>query len=124
MTLSTQFRLNYTLKPDLTVDLYAEPFAASGAYSRMGELVAPRSSELRPFDVPGNRDFNAKSFRSNIVLRWEWKPGSTLFVVWQQNRAETDPVGTRASIGDMFNSIAAPGDHVLAVKTTFWISPH
>jgi hypothetical protein len=123
MTYSAQFRLNYTLKPDLTVDLYAEPFAASGAYSRMGELVAPRSSELRPFDVPGNRDFNAKSFRSNIVLRWEWKPGSTLFVVWQQNRAETDPVGTRASICDMFNSITAPGDHVLAVKTTFWISP-
>jgi len=123
MTYSTQFRLNYTLKPDLTVDLYAEPFAASGAYSRMGELVAPRSSELRPFDVPGNRDFNTKSFRSNVVLRWEWKPGSTLFVVWQQNRAETDPVGTRASIGDMFNSIRAPGDHVLAVKTTFWLSP-
>ena len=91
----------------------------TGDRSKMGELVAPRSSELRPFDVPGNRDFNARSFRSNVVLRWEWKPGSTLFVVWQQNRAETDPVGTRASVGDMFNSIRAPGDHVLAVKTTF-----
>jgi hypothetical protein len=122
MTYSTQLRLNYTLKPDLTIDLYAEPFAASGSYSGVGELVAPRTSELRPFVVPGNRDFNARSFRSNAVLRWEWRPGSTLFVVWQQNRAATDPIGTRVSVGDMFNSITAPGDHVIAVKTTFWIS--
>jgi hypothetical protein len=57
-----------------------------------------------------------------VVLRWEWKPGSTLFVVWQQNRAASEPIGTRASLGDMLNSITAPGDHVLAVKTTFWLS--
>ncbi len=121
-TYSAQFRLNYTFKPDLNIDLYAEPFAASGAYGPTGELVAPRRSDLRPFDVPGSRDFNARSFRSNVVLRWEWKPGSTLFVVWQQNRAVTEPIGTRASLGDMLNSITAPGDHVLAVKTTFWLS--
>jgi hypothetical protein len=122
-TYSTQLRVNYTVKPDLTLDVYAEPFAASGAYGPTQELVAARSGELRPFAVPGNRDFNTKSFRSNVVLRWEWKPGSTLFVVWQQNRAATSPIGTRASIGDMFDSITAPGDHVVAVKTTFWISP-
>jgi hypothetical protein len=122
-TYSTQLRVNYTVKPDLTLDVYGEPFAASGAYGPTQELVAARSGELRPFAVPGNRDFNTKSFRSNVVLRWEWKPGSTLFVVWQQNRAATSPIGTRASIGDMFDSITAPGDHVLAVKTTFWISP-
>jgi hypothetical protein len=121
-TYSAQFRVNYTFKPDLNIDVYAEPFAASGAYGPTGELAAPRRSDLRPFDVPGSRDFNARSFRSNVVLRWEWKPGSTLFVVWQQNRAETEPIGTRAGIGDMLNSITAPGDHVLAVKTTFWLS--
>jgi uncharacterized protein DUF5916 len=123
-TLSTQFRLNYTFKPDLNVDVHAEPFAASGAYGPTGELIAAQTNELRPFDVPGTRDFNARFFRSNVVVRWEWKPGSTLFVVWQQNRAATEPVGTRASLGDMLNSIAAPGDHVLAVKTTFWLSVH
>jgi hypothetical protein len=48
----------------------------------------------------------------------------TLFVVWQQNRAATEPIGTRASFGDMLNSITAPSDHVLAVKTTFWLSVH
>jgi hypothetical protein len=121
-TYSTQFRVNYTFKPDMTVDVYAEPFAASGAYGPTQELVAARSSALRPFDVPGIRDFNTTSFRSNVVLRWEWKPGSTLFVVWQQNRAATDLLGSRATLGDMFHSISVPGDHVLAVKTTFWIS--
>jgi len=121
-TYSTQFRVNYTFKPDMTLDVYAEPFAASGSYGPTQELVAPRTSALRPFDVPGNRDFNTKSFRSNVVLRWEWKPGSTLFVVWQQNRAATDLLGSRATLGDMFHSISVPGDHVLAVKTTFWIS--
>jgi hypothetical protein len=43
-------------------------------------------------------------------------------VVWQQNRAATDLLGSRATLGDMFHSISVPGDHVLAVKTTFWIS--
>ena len=82
----------------------------------------PRSAELRPFDLPGTRDFNARSFRSNVVLRWEWKPGSTLYLVWQQNRSEFDTLRTRATLDDMFHSVAAPGDHVLAMKTTFWIS--
>ena len=96
--------------------------SASGAYGPTEELAAPRSSELRPFELPGERDFNARSFRSNVVLRWEWKPGSTLFVVWQQNRSAFDPVATRASLSDMFHSVGAPGDHVLAMKTTFWLS--
>jgi hypothetical protein len=68
-TYSTQLRVNYTVKPDLTLDIYGEPFAASGAYGPTQELVAARSGELRPFAVPGNRDFNTKSFRSNVVLR-------------------------------------------------------
>jgi len=68
-TFSAQFRLNYTFKPDLNVDVYAEPFAASGAYGPTGELIAAQTNQLRPFDVPGTRDFNARSFRSNVVLR-------------------------------------------------------
>ena len=53
-----------------------------------------------------NRDFNTLSFRSNVVLRWEWRTGSTLYVVWQQDRAGTEMLGTprrrrrRVSIGD------------------------
>ena len=109
-TYSTQLRANYTFKPDMTLDLYAEPFAASGRYDNIGELSAARSRLLRLYGTGGttltpladgslrvtdgdaafvlpNRDFNVLSFRSNLVLRWEWRPGSTLYLVWQQDRA-------------------------------------
>ena len=112
-----QTRLNYTFKPDLTVEVYAEPFAASGRFFNYGELATPRTREVRRYGSDGttietlddgvlrvtdgdelfelaNRDFNVLSFRSNVVLRWEWRPGSTLFVVWQQDRSEEQQVGS------------------------------
>ena len=68
-----------------------------------------------------NRDFNARSFRSNVVLRWEWRAGSTLYVVWQQDRADSRILGTRVGIDDAFRSITAPGANIFLVKTSFWI---
>ena len=145
-TYSTQLRANYTFKPDVTLDLYAEPFAASGRYDGIGQLSAARSRFLRLYGTDGttltaqadgslrvtdgdtvfalpNRNFNVLSFRSNLVLRWEWRPGSTLYLVWQQDRA-ADAVGTtRATIGDMFSSLRARGDNYFVVKTSFWFSP-
>ena len=84
----------------MNLDVYAEPFAASGHYYDYGELLAPRSRERLKYGTSGttlvvnedgsqtvtadgstftlpNRDFNSLSFRSNVVLRWEWRPGST-----------------------------------------------
>ena len=69
-----------------------------------------------------NRDFNIRSFRSNVVLRWEWRPGSTLFVVWQQNRDSFESQGSHVGFGDLFESLSAIGDNILAVKTTIWTS--
>lgn len=145
-TLSTQFRVSYTFKPDLTLDVYAEPFAASGRYKAFGETLAPRNRNLRIYgEAPGtsieraadgsyrvvdgeaaftlaNRDFNVRSFRANVVLRWEWRPGSILFLVWQQNRASQVTTGEHVGFGDLFESLSAPGDNILAVKTTLWMS--
>ena len=144
-TLSAQFRFNYTLKPDVTLDVYAEPFAASGRYRGYGELAASHSRDLRLYGTDGttitrladgsysvtdgaatfalsNRDFNVRSFRSNVVLRWEWRPGSTLFVVWQQNRASSVAQGDHVGINDLFGSLSAPGDNIFALKTTIWLS--
>jgi len=143
-TLLAQVRVSYTLKPDLTLDLYAEPFAASGRYLRFGELAAPRSRALRVYGTDGttvtanpdgsrtitdgaqsftldNADFNVRSFRSNLVLRWEWRPGSLLFVVWQQNRSDQVAQGALVGPGDLFDSFRAPGDNVFAVKASFWL---
>lgn len=144
-TWSTQLRVNYVFKPDLTLEIYAEPFAASGRYTGFGELEAARSPWLRAYGAGGialerqedgsfvvtdgadvftisNNDFHVLSFRSNVVLRWEWRPGSTLFVVWQQNREESTDVGDAVGPGDLFGSFSAAGDNILAVKSTFWIS--
>jgi hypothetical protein len=144
-TLSTQFRVSYTFKPDVTLDVYAEPFAASDAYRGIGELAVSRGRDLRMYGTDGttlerlldgsyritdggstftvsNRDFNRRSFRSNIVLRWEWRPGSTFYGVWQQNRASSVARGEHVGVGDLFGSFSAEGDNIVALKTTFWIS--
>jgi hypothetical protein len=145
-TYSTQVRLTYTFKPDLMLDFYGEPFAASGRYDHVGELVAARTRLIRVYGTEGttlaplangsqrvadgttsftlpNRDFNVQSFRSNLVLRWEWRPGSTLYLVWQQDRAWEEAMRERTSIGDMFSSLGRRGDNYFAVKTSFWFSP-
>ena len=145
-TYSTQFRLNYTFKPDLTLDFYSEPFAASGRYDQIGELAVPHTRVRRVYGTEGttvrtladgslvvtdgassftlrNRDFNVQSFRSNLVLRWEWRAGSTLYLVWQQNRAFQETSGARISLADMFGSISQTGDNFFAIKASFWISP-
>ncbi|HEX2080336.1 MAG TPA: DUF5916 domain-containing protein [Longimicrobium sp.] len=143
--LRAQVRLNYALSPDLTLETYAEPFASSGRFYDFGELRAARSRDLRTYGQDGttiaadpatggwrvtdgpaqfvipNRDFDVRSFRSNAVLRWEWRPGSTLFVVWQQNRGRSEAEWSRLGPGDLFGSLTARGDNFLAVKATYWL---
>jgi hypothetical protein len=119
-----QARVNYTFKPDLNLDFYGEPFVASGRYDSVGQLAAARGRELLPIttDLLPLGDFRVRSFRSNLVLRWEWRPGSFFYVVWQQNRAEEEATSERATIGDMFRSLGARGDNFFAVKMSVWLS--
>ncbi len=143
-TVSTEFRLGLTVKPDMNLDIYAEPFAASGRYYNYGELLAPKSRERLLYGTAGtglvvnpdgsqtvtaggssfnlrNRDFNTLSFRSNVVLRWEWRPGSTLYVVWQQDRSGTEVRGDYVGPRDMFRSLSATGTNFFVIKSTFWL---
>ncbi len=144
--LSARFRLNYAVTPNFTVEAYAEPFAASGKYSRFGELPAPRSRVLRGYGEAGsgtaivrnpdssytvtdgaqsfslpNLDFNRLSFRSNLVLRWEWQPGSTAYFIWQNNRQRFSPYGSLVGAGQLFDAISADGDNFLALKVSYWL---
>jgi len=123
-TYSAQVRANYTFKPDLNLDFYGEPFVASGRYDSLGELAAARTRRLLPvgLDQLPSEDFLVRSFRSNLVLRWEWRPGSVFYLVWQQNREAEDATRERASIGDMFRSLGARGDNFFAVKMSLWLS--
>ena len=63
-----------------------------------------------------NIDFNVRSFRSNVVLRWEWTPGSTLFVVWQQDRFRDVLQGALVGPGDLFGSSGEPGTNILTCQ--------
>jgi len=144
---STQLRVNYTFKPDLTLDFYGEPFSASGRYSNIGELVAARTRAIRLYGTDGttlttltdgsrrvtdsgqaftlrNSDFNVQSFRSNLVLRWEWRAGSQIYLVWQQDRESETFAPLRTSAGDMLGSLGQDGDNFFAVKITYWFSPN
>jgi len=146
-TYSTQVRMTYTFKPDVTLDVYAEPFAASGSYSDVGELLAARTRDRRTYGADGttavrqgdgsllvtdgtaaftvrNNDFNVRSFRSNVVLRWEYRPGSTMYVVWQQDRYVSEAVGARIGATDPFRALGEPGSNYFVVKTSFWLPVH
>ena len=68
-----------------------------------------------------NQDFNILSVNSNAVLRWEWRRGSTLYLVWAQGRFSQAPTARHVGFDDLMNSFTAPGDHFLAVKVSYWI---
>jgi hypothetical protein len=143
-TISTRLRANYAFSPNLSLEGYAEPFLASGDYRRFGELEAPRSKWLREYGTDGtsvrvdssgsravvdgnesfsisNRDFHVLSFRSNLVMRWEWTPGSTLFVVWQQNRRSSQAMGDPVRFNELWRTTSAAGDNFLSVKFSYWL---
>lgn len=143
VTVSMKTRLNYAFSPSLTLEGYGEPFVASGRYYDIGELRAARTNTLITYGTEGtsisratdgsyaiaaggtrftlsNRDFNVLSFRSNVVMRWEWKAGSTLFLVWQQNRRAAEALGEPARFFDLRNTTRAGGDNYLAMKLSYW----
>lgn len=140
-TLSLQTRLDYAFTPDLTLEMYAEPFVASGNYYKPGELPEPRSYNLDRYSIDGrtsdgdyvinrngedftvpDNDFLVKSFRSSIVLRYQWRPGSTFFLVWQQNRFAEEDLNRFVEPGDLVNALGETGDNLFAIKFTYWFS--
>jgi len=75
---------------------------------------------LATFTIPDN-DFNVYSFRSNVVLRWEYRPGSMLFLVWQQDRRRSETISDSIGFSDPFRSLAVPGTNAAVVKMSFWL---
>jgi hypothetical protein len=159
-TVALTMRANVAFSPALTLEMYAQPFVSSGDFLALKQLRAARGYE---FDVYGvtvgtavrdsngvyaidpdgagpaagfrvsDRDFSSRSLRGNAVLRWEWHPGSTLFLVWQQSRAfDATATGANARdgrIGRLNPSSEAAElfrikpDNVLQVKVTYWLNP-
>ncbi len=156
-TLSIDTRINITFQPGLTLELYAQPFVSSGDYGAIKELKAPRTFMFTRYGIDAgtlvrrgdgyvdidpdgagpaaaftldDRDFDFRSLRGNAVLRWEWRPGSTLFLVWQQSRAaQLTPLSGAEGVGhfrlgsDAADLFRLRPDNIFIIKATYWLNP-
>ncbi len=115
-------RVDWTLTPKLSFQVYMQPFVASGDYHDYHELVRPRSFDFRPYTgTVDNPDFNFRSVRASAVARWEFRPGSALFVVWNENRADTLGFGDFRFRRDLRGVVNAPSHDVFLVKVSYWL---
>jgi len=114
-------RATYAFTRDLTLQMYLQPFVAVGDYSDIRRLARPRSFEFEPVEVPFDPDFNEKSLRGNVVLRWEYLRGSTLFVVWNTSTIDTTRAGRFAPLRDLESAFGGAGSHVAMVKLSYWL---
>ena len=125
-TVSLTTRLNYTVTPNLSVQLYAQPFVSAGDYGEFKQLADGRSRDYGArygaVDYFGNPDFNYRSFRTTNVVRWEYRPGSTLFVVWQQGREDVDEHGRFDFRDDVSSVFGSPSRNVFLVKWAYWLN--
>jgi hypothetical protein len=150
-TVSLTARLNYTFTPDLSLQLYAQPFISAGRYSQFKEVANPhgrayddRFHTYAPGEIAyvdslgaylvdrntdgaadfgfGRPDFTVTQMRSNVVLRWEYRPGSTIFVVWSSGRDAFAPNGAFDFTRDTRRLFDAPATNVFLVKVNYWLS--
>jgi hypothetical protein len=145
-TLAANLRLNWIFSPRLSFELFAQPLISSGEYGTIKELAEPGTLEFHEYGSDGSTidrttgivdpdgsgpaasfsigqpDFTFASLRGNAVLRWEYAPGSTIFLVWTQDRSYNDAAGEfrpRASFDQLLD---APGRNVVMVKVSYWLS--
>jgi len=147
-TLSANIRLNWTFTPKLSLQLFVQPLISVGKYRNFKEYAEPRTldynyygengstidydSENSEYTVDpdgsgesnfsfGNPDFNFKSFRANLVFRYEVLPGSILYFVWTNDRANYENQGNFDVVNDFTNLWEAETDNVFLLKFTYWI---
>ena len=134
-----------TLTPRLSIELYLQPLVVSGNYDEFKEFARPGAFEFEVYGRdrgtisrtalgayvvdPGNGstfafgdpDFWFRSLLGNAVVRWEYRPGSTLFFVWQQSRVDMEPFGDFQFTRDYRGLLHDAPENVFAIKATFWI---
>jgi hypothetical protein len=130
-TTSKSIRVNYTVTPDLTLELYAQPFVAEGVYTDIRELSATPDADsynarFQPYTPPPSADssFKVTELLSNSVLRWEYSPGSTLFVVWQHGR-QGPPLNSpmrQPWTRDYRELLDLHPDNTFLIKVAYWLS--
>jgi uncharacterized protein DUF5916 len=147
-TVSASIRLNWIFTPRLSLEVYAQPLLSSGRYTGFKELARPRSYAFTGYpdptptadpdrilvdpDGPGgpaasheidDPNFSLASLRGNAVLRWEYSPGSTLFLVWTQNRSDSESIGTFRTGRALDRLLNATADNIFLIKVSYWWNP-
>lgn len=140
-TLDVGVRTEWTVSSRLSFQLFLQPFIASGDYRGFKYLTRSRDDEftaIEPvltYDAAGNAyrvrssseytfgnpNFNFRSVRASAVVRWEFRPGSALYLVWSENRADVAPVGDFRPRRDLNALPDAPSQDVLLVKFSYWL---
>ena len=129
-TLSMTTRLNFTASPTLSFQFYGQPYLSVGDYSDWRELADPRAdaydARYRAYGDgrdPGGLDF--KQLRTNSVLRWEYRPGSTLFVVWAHGRdAFTDTPTRNLDVRREYSELLGlHPNNTFLIKLSYWLNP-
>ena len=131
-TTSATVRLNYTFTPSVSLQVYTQPFVSKGTYSDVRQISAtPRAAsyggrytvyaDTAVTNNPGG--FNFKEFQSNVVFRWEYRPGSTLFAVWNEGRQGSLPFeGTHDFGGDVRDLMRLHPANTFLVKMSYWLN--
>jgi hypothetical protein len=147
-TVSASVRLNWIFTPRLSLEVYAQPLLSSGHYTRFKELARARSYDFNAYPDPAptadpdriildpdgaggpaasqeidDPNFSLASLRGNAVLRWEYAAGSTLFLVWTQNRSDTETIGTFRTGRAIDRLFGASADNIFLVKVSYWWNP-
>jgi hypothetical protein len=148
--ISSSLRLNWTFTPKLSFQLYLQPLLSTGSYSSIMELSQPGTFSFNRYGegqsqfanvggqytidpdgpvgpAPGftvpNPDFNFKSLRANAVFRWEYLPGSTIYVVWTNEKMDYESRGDFSLGRDVDKLLRVFPDNVYSIKITYWINP-
>jgi hypothetical protein len=147
-TVSASLRLNWIFTPKLSLEVYAQPLLSSGSYTGFKELSRPRSFDFNPYPDPtatsdpdrivvdpdgasgpaagqeiDDPNFSLVSLRGNAVLRWEYSAGSTLFLVWTQNRSDMETIGSFQTGQGVDRLFGASADNIFLVKVSYWWNP-
>jgi hypothetical protein len=149
-TFDLSFRVDYSVTPNLTVQYYGAPFISAGKYREFRRITSPGARDYRDrFELFGDRaqlesgggaylvdedgngstdysfpapDFNVRDFNSNLVIRWAYSPGSSIYFVWSQTRSGFVPDGTFAAGDDLNALFDVRPDNVFLVKVNRWFN--
>ncbi len=147
-TLVAGVRLNWSFTPQLSLQTYVQPLLSAGTFRNFKELARPGTFDFVTYGVAGttitggssytvdpdgagpaapfsfsNPDFNFKSLRGDAVLRWEFVPGSTLYLVWTQSRTNSLNAGDPQFRRDLRELFRSQPDNIFLMKIAYWLNP-